>query len=76
MDLGWKMGLIAEFVFWMALLAQCMRFQESRLREVVRGFPHQSNLFLERVLAFATGFPLSVVVNCHDSSSLHFIEVN
>jgi hypothetical protein len=23
MDLRWKMGLIAEFMFWMALLGQC-----------------------------------------------------
>jgi hypothetical protein len=76
MDQGWKMGLIGEFVFWMALRAQCRRFQESSVREVVRGFPHQSNVFPERVLAFATGLPLSVVVNCHDSSRAHFLGVD
>jgi hypothetical protein len=76
MDLVWKMGLIAEFVLWMALLAQYWRFQEQRLREAVRGFPHQSNCFLGGVISFAAGLHLRAVVNCHDSISLHFLRVD
>jgi hypothetical protein len=75
MDLEWEMDLIAEFVFWMGLLAQCWIFQDQRWKEVVRGFRHQSNYFLERVVARAAGLPLRMAVNCHDSSRRHFVGV-
>jgi hypothetical protein len=75
------MDLLAEFVFWMALFAQSWRFQEQKQkqkqkpREVVRGFPHQLNLFLEGVNGFAAGLHLKGIVNCHDSSRRHFMRV-
>jgi hypothetical protein len=41
MDLGLELGLIAEFVFWMALFAEWWLFQDQRPREIVHGFHHQ-----------------------------------
>jgi hypothetical protein len=72
------MDLIAEFVFWMALSAQYWRFQpqKQKQKEVVRGFPHQLNPFLEGVNGFAAGLPLNMIVNCHDSSRRHFLGVD
>jgi hypothetical protein len=77
MDLGWEMGLIAEFVFWMALFAQCWRLQKQKQKqwEVVRGFPHQLDLFLEGVKGFAAGLHLKAIVNYRDSSRVHFLRV-
>jgi hypothetical protein len=71
MDLGWEMGFIVEFVLWMGLLVQWWLFQ-GQMWGVLHGFRHQSNSFLEGVIAFAAGLPLSVVVNCHHSSRRHF----
>jgi hypothetical protein len=76
MDLGWEMDLIAEFVFWKALFAGYWRFQQQTQPEVVRGFPHQLNLFLEGVNGFAAGLHLKAIVNCHDSSRRHFMGVH
>jgi hypothetical protein len=76
MDVGWEMGLIAEFVFWMALFAQYWRFEPQKQQEVVRGFPHQLNHFREGVNGFAAGLHLKVIVNCHDSSGVHFVRVD
>jgi hypothetical protein len=76
MDLLGEMGLIAEFMLWMAFRAQCWQFQEQRMRDVVAGFRHQANFFLEPVMALAARLSLRVVVNCRDSSRVHFMGVD
>jgi hypothetical protein len=76
MDLGWEMALIVEFVLCMGLLIHCWLFQEQMGMEVICGFRHQSNFSLERVIVFAAGLRLRVVVTCHDSSRRHFLRVD